>query len=48
MVRMLFGSIIGARRGVTIPAAAVVAAVPLQVPTLSASPVFYPIAELLQ
>ena len=47
-VRMLFGSIIEARRGVTIPAAAVVAAVPLKVPTPSASSVSYPAVELLQ
>ena len=45
---MSFGSIvIDARRGLTIPAVAVVAAVPLQVPTLCTSSGFDPIVELL-
>ena len=44
---MSFGSIIDARRGLTIPAAAVVAAVPLQDPTPCTSSGFDPVVELL-
>ena len=44
---MLFGSIVDARRGLTLPAAAVVAAVPLKVPNPYTSSVSAPVAELL-
>ena len=44
---MSFGSIVDARRGLTTPAVAVVAAVHLQGPTPSTSSGFDPVVQLL-
>ena len=44
---MPFGSMVDAKRGITIPAAAVVAAVHLQGPTPCTSLAFAPFVELL-
>ena len=45
---MSFGSMVDARRGLTLPSTAVVAAMPLQDPSQCTSSVFDPVVELLQ